>query len=148
MLGLQDGIGGPITQVTYGPDVNGNLVFVPYGDVAGPGDQILLNESTGTDIFLYSYQPVERDFMGRLPDTTALDLHLGYRIKTGLRDGSVNLALDIFNIFDTQEAQIFDDVLELQQGHSNPNFLRPRTIGPVNAYQTPRQVRFGVTWVF
>jgi outer membrane receptor protein involved in Fe transport len=95
--------------------------------------------------FLYDYTPVQRDFNGRTPATVNLDLHLAYSL--GLRkDTSLTFALDIFNLFNTQEVVLFDDVLELQQGEPNPNNGRPTVA--IRAFQEPRTLRFGVRYNF
>jgi hypothetical protein len=143
-LALRQGFGGTFISETDGTtDADGNLIFVPYSAV--PGEEVLTNGVTGLPQFLYDYTPVQRDFNGRTPATVNLDLHLAYSL--GLRkDTSLTFALDIFNLFNTQEVVLFDDVLELQQGEPNPNNGRPTVA--IRAFQEPRTLRFGVRYNF
>jgi hypothetical protein len=85
---------------------------------------------------LFSSDPVERDFLGRTPTTTTLDLHGSYEWKAG--KGLFTAILDVFNVFNEQEVFAFDKNVETAPGSPNANFQRP------NSYQTPRALRFGL----
>ena len=89
---------------------------------------------------LYNYTDCNRGCYGRTPDLATLDLHGGYKFK--IKDTTLNLALDIFNVFNSQEATSFDDFVESTAGIPDPDFLA------VNGYQTPRFVRISAIWTF
>ena len=144
VLVLREGIGGDFVAETDGTlDANGDLVFSAYA--AQAGEVVLTNPNTGLEQFLFDYTPVKRDFNGRTPDTVNLDLHFAYNLELR-KDSTITFALDIFNLFNTQETVLFDDVQELAQGETNPNFGRP-TID-IRSFQEPRTMRFGVRYNF
>jgi len=91
-------------------------------------------------VFLKSYTPVSRGNLGRTPDLVTLDLHADYPFT--LSKTTLRLALDIFNVFQTQEVTAFDDNVELSAGVTDPDFLKP------NAYQNPRSWRLSARWAF
>ncbi|OLE67750.1 MAG: hypothetical protein AUG09_00890 [Acidobacteria bacterium 13_1_20CM_2_68_7] len=91
-------------------------------------------------IFLYSYDPVKRGNLGRTPDLVTLDLHGDYPINFGKT--KMTLMLDVFNLFQSQEATGFEDTVELTAGVTDPDFLKPIQ------YQTPRQWRLAARWDF
>ena len=54
----------------------------------------------------------------------------------------VRLSLDVFNIFNNQEARRFDDNVESTAGVGDPDFLIPQNFGP------PRTMRLAASWSF
>jgi len=69
-----------------------------------------------------------------------MDLHGGYKFKIG--DTTLDLGLDIFNVFNTQEATGFDDNVESTAGIPDPDFLS------ITSYQQPRRFRVSARWAF
>ncbi len=90
--------------------------------------------------FLKSYTPVGRGNLGRTPDLVTLDLHGDYPFTFGKT--TLRLALDVFNVFQSQEVTAFDDNVELRAGVTDPDFLKPI------AYQDPRRWRLSARWDF
>ncbi len=91
-------------------------------------------------IFLYSYDPVKRGNLGRTPDFVTLDVHADYPIDFG--KSKMTFMLDVFNLFQSQEATAFEDTVELTAGVTDPDFLKPIQ------YQAPRQWRLAARWDF
>jgi len=145
-LVLSQGIGGAPTEYSTGDVADGQLVFDTYNApdplTDGAVDRPLVNARFGTTQFLYDYTTVKRDFSGRMPDFTTVDVHLSYNIKTGWKNSNLNLGFDMFNVFNTQEGDTFDDVLELNQAQANPNY------GRATSYGTPRSARVSLKWSF
>ena len=54
----------------------------------------------------------------------------------------LSVMLDVFNIFQSQEATLYDDNVELTAGVTDPDFLKPVQ------YQAPRQWRLAARWEF
>ena len=90
--------------------------------------------------FLFSYDPVKRGNLGRTPDLVTLDLHGDYPFE--FRETKLIVMLDVFNVFHSQEATLYDDNIELTAGVTDPDFLKPLQ------YQAPRQWRLAVRWDF
>jgi carboxypeptidase family protein len=90
--------------------------------------------------FLFSYDPVKRGNLGRTPDLVTLDLHGDYPVQFG--KSKLTVMLDVFNIFQSQEATLYDDNVELTAGVTDPDFLKPVQ------YQSPRQWRLAARWDF
>ncbi len=90
--------------------------------------------------FLFSYDPVKRGNLGRTPDLVTLDLHGDYPIQFG--KSKLTVMLDVFNVFQSQEATLYDDNVELTAGVTDPDFLKPVQ------YQSPRQWRLSARWDF
>jgi hypothetical protein len=97
-------------------------------------------DATTGAIFLYSYDPVKRGNLGRTPDLVNFDVHADYPFDFG--KSKVTLMLDVFNLFQTQEATAFEDTVELTAGVTDPDFLKPIQ------YQAPRQWRLAARWDF
>jgi len=91
--------------------------------------------------FLFSYTPVKRGNLGRTPDLVTLDLGVSYPFHFGTRS-NLTVRLDVFNVFGSQEATLFEDTLELTAGVSDPDFLKPIQ------YQNPRAARLSARWDF
>ena len=83
---------------------------------------------------------MKRGNLGRTPDLVTLDLHGDYPINFGKT--KMTLMLDVFNLFQSQEATGFEDTVELTAGVTDPDFLKPIQ------YQTPRQWRLAARWDF
>src|SRR6266581_609686 len=90
--------------------------------------------------FLFTYDPVKRGNLGRTADLVTLDLHGDYPIQFG--KSKMTVMLDVFNIFQSQEATLYDDNVELVAGVTDPDFLKPLQ------YQSPRQWRLAARWDF
>ncbi|HEY3401256.1 MAG TPA: TonB-dependent receptor [Geothrix sp.] len=105
----------------------------------GFADQVLPFAYTRYELFL-----TPRGSEGRTPDTTRLDLNLGYGYKlAGAKQ--VRLMLDITNLFNSQSAVALDQRYNfsgLDAGQTNTYFKSP------TAFQAPRSVRFGVRFSF
>ena len=80
------------------------------------------------------------DRAGLYFNQATLDLHGGYKFK--IRDNTLALALDVFNVFNAQEATAFDDNVESSTAVPDPDFLK------VKEYQTPRRFRVSARWRF
>ncbi|MBZ5637497.1 MAG: carboxypeptidase regulatory-like domain-containing protein [Acidobacteriia bacterium] len=144
-LVLSNGIGALPSQMSTGQAQNGQLVFTPYNPpsaTTGQVDEVITNPLTGNNQFLYSYATVKRDFSGRTPDSTTIDFHVSYNLKTHWKNSNINLGLDVFNLFNTQEGDTWDDVLELSQATRNPNY------GRADTYAAPRSARVSLRWSF
>lgn len=98
--------------------------------------------ATATGPRLWGYDVVERDFFGRNPALFTFDLHGSYDLK--LRGGQSNLIflLDIFNLFNENNAVNFVDTVETRPGSPNANFLRTSQFNP------PRTWRIGVKFAW
>jgi hypothetical protein len=118
------------------PDGDGNL------DFATGSSSKFFSDTTSVMAFpqLYDYTDCNRGCLGRTPDEATMDLHGGYKFKIG--DTDLDLALDIFNVFNTQEATTFDDNVESTAGIPDPDFLS------INSYQEPRRFRVSARWAF
>jgi hypothetical protein len=90
--------------------------------------------------FLKSYTSAGRGNLGRTPDLVSLDLHGDYPFTFGKT--TLRVALDVFNVFQSQEVTAFDDNVELRAGVTDPDFLKPI------AYQSPRNWRLSARWSF
>jgi hypothetical protein len=109
--------------------------------VTGTGEDALDDPNRLSGYFLYDYKQVQRGYLGRTPDIVTIDVNFAYPIKLG-NGSQLNLALAIFNLFNNQEARIFDDNVESIAGIKNPDFLAPNDYGP------PRTMRMSVNWSF
>jgi hypothetical protein len=89
---------------------------------------------------LFDYKDCARGCFGRTPDEVAFNVHAGYEFK--IRDTRLDLALDVFNLFDSKEATSFNAFVESTAGIPDPDF------GVINAYQPARSVRFNARWAF
>ena len=136
------------------PGINPTYAYwADTGGIGDPADFVLRKtKSLGTALadpesgpygggpFLFSYDPVKRGNLGRTPDLVTLDLHGDYPIQFGKTKLSV--MLDVFNVFQSQEATLYDDNVELTAGVTDPDFLKPVQ------YQAPRQWRLAARWEF
>jgi hypothetical protein len=88
-------------------------------------------------------------FKTRTPFQSRLDFQAAYNLKLG-GDRRVTLLADIFNLFDQQIVQNYDNFTSLTFGGGpNPNFGQPTSqilAGP--QFQTPRQIRVGARFTF
>ena len=79
-------------------------------------------------------------FKERTPIESSVDFHADYAIRFGGQ--RVQLIADIFNLFNRQGVVNYDNWTEASFPVDNPDFGRPWR------YQTPRQVRLGLRFVF
>jgi hypothetical protein len=106
---------------------------------------------SGTPITRYGYSDIyaryeffltDRGAEGRTPDNYGADLHIGYPIPIGAT--TVNLLLDVFNIFNQQQAVLVDERWDFQEADNssptptNPNYKQPVLRTP------PRSFRLGL----
>lgn len=119
-LGLRVGSGRPLTPLAANPlyEAAGEIPEAPRG--------------SGFD--------TEDGFRLRSPVAADMDVHADYGLRFGAT--GITLSVDVFNLFDLQRALEYDNYTEIGPGTLNPDF------GRVLAYQTPRQVRLGVRFVF
>lgn len=87
-----------------------------------------------TGLFLYDYTDSPRGSLGRLPDFASIDLHAGYTAKFS-KGMNLKLTLDVFNLFNIQEPNAIDDIVEVTTQIPNVNFNK------IQGYQLPRAVR-------
>jgi Carboxypeptidase regulatory-like domain len=126
-----------------------NPVYGYWVDTGGPNLTIrrttslkdaLTDVDAASGVFLVDYDAVKRGNLGRTPDYVTMDLHADYPLQMGKT--SIRFFLDIFNIFNTQDPQTFDDNVEVTAGVLDPDFLKPLT------FQSSRQWRMGARWEF
>jgi hypothetical protein len=90
-------------------------------------------------------------FKTRTPFTTQLDAQVAYTLRFGPARG-LTLIADVFNVFDRQTVQSYDQWTSLVFGGApNPNFGQPTSsvlnvAGPQR--QAPRQIRLGARFTF
>jgi len=105
----------------------------------GYADQVQPFPYTRYELFL-----TPRGSEGRTPDTTRLDVNLGYSFKVAVKQ-QVRLMLDITNVLNSQSATALDQRYNfsgLDVGQTNPYFKAPTT------FQSPRSVRLGLRFSF
>ncbi len=90
--------------------------------------------------FLAAYEDAPRGSLGRMPDYSVIDLHFGWGRNIG--DTRLKINVDINNLFNNQEAQAYNDNVEITAATPDPEFLK------VTGYQLPRSVRLSVIWDF
>jgi hypothetical protein len=91
-------------------------------------------------VWLDSYTPVKRGNLGRTPANVTLDLHADYPLQVG--KSTLTFMLDVFNVFQSQEALTYNDNVELTAGVTDPDFLK------ATGYQPPRSWRLAMRWDF
>jgi len=108
-------------------------------DGDGTNDAIMA-EATGPRLFSYDF--VKRDFFGRTPTIVTFDVNLSYDIALRDSKSKLTLMVDVFNVFNDNEAIRFDNTVENRPGSDNPDFLK------ANLFQGPRFFRLGAkfTW--
>ena len=91
---------------------------------------------------LYDYEAVERDYFGRNPALVTFDVHVGY--DWTLRDGKSRLTflLDVFNLFNENDALTFDNNYETRPGTPNVDYLK------ANLFGAPRNIRLGLRFSY
>ena len=105
----------------------------------GFADQVLPFPYTRYELFL-----TPRGSEGRTPDSTRLDVNLGYGFKV-LGKKQVRLMLDVTNLLNSQSATALDQRYNFSGndvGQTNQYFKSPTT------FQAPRSVRIGVRFSF
>jgi len=87
-----------------------------------------------------------RGALGRTDSLTTLDLHADYGFNLGGGDSRLTLAVDVFNIFNSQDVITVDQRSQIDNrtfsADANRDFLAPTLL------QDPRQVRFGIKFGF
>jgi outer membrane receptor protein involved in Fe transport len=78
--------------------------------------------------------------MKRTPSNWSFDIHADYQFPLG--GGQLVLVLDVFNLFNSQDAIDYDQNTEIRPQIDNPDF------GLRTLYQSPRSVRLGVRFDF
>jgi outer membrane receptor for ferrienterochelin and colicin len=81
---------------------------------------------------------------GRTPNTSRLDLNLGYTLKLAAKQ-QLRFLLDVTNLLNSQTATVIDqryNFEESEAGQTNRNYMKGF------AFQTPRSIRFGVRYSF
>jgi hypothetical protein len=105
----------------------------------GFADQVQPFPYTRYELFL-----TPRGSEGRTPDTTRLDLNLGYAFKVRQKQ-QVRVMMDVTNVLNSQSAVTVDQRYNfsgLDVGQTNPYFKAPTT------FQAPRSIRLGVRYSF
>jgi hypothetical protein len=120
----------------WADDGTGTLTLTTTNNLA----TALSDPNAASNIFLRSYTPVKRGNLGRTPDFATLDLHADYPIA--IKDTSLSIMFDVFNVTDRQVVTNYDDNVELTAGVTDPDFRAPLT------YQGPRTIRLAARWSF
>ena len=94
----------------------------------------------GNSYFYCDGQVVPRGTAGRTPDIYNLDLNVAWR--PSFAEGRLALKMDVFNVFNRQDALAVDESGEDSTGNS----LREITYLTPTVYQAPRAVRFMVQY--
>ena len=110
---------------------------------------------SGTPVTAYGFSDIynrweffltQRGALGRTPSNYDADLHLGYPLQVG--PGTINLLLDVFNVFNLQRPILLDERWDFAQADNasptptNANFGKPVLRTP------PRTVRLGLRLSF
>jgi len=90
---------------------------------------------------LYSYDLVNRGFLGRTATQTSLDLSANWS-KNFNRWATFGVGITVFNVLNAKETILNDDDVELQAGVTDPDYLSPIQ------FQLPRSVRVFAKWSF
>ena len=109
--------------------VNSPIPQPGYGDT-----YYVYNSTTKT----YIFNP--RGSKGETPWLFNLDASVSYAFTYNQLQGRVSL--DMFNVLDTQQVQSVNELGETVSGTQNQFY------GMANSYQTPRQIRLGVSLDF
>jgi len=130
-----------------------NPIYAWWSDSAtgGCGTGLILATGTSTaanadpciasGAFLYDYNNVGREALGRTPDIATFDLQVGWDRTFG-KAGSLQLGLTVFNLFGTREVNAMDDFVESTATISNPDY------NTILGYQDPRSMRVSARWTF
>jgi len=92
--------------------------------------------SYGADAFYTGGEPSPRGCCGTTDSLWSLDAMARYSIQLG--KVTLDLRLDVFNVFDNHAVVQVDEFGDLATGEANP------TYGKATEYQSPRRVRLGV----
>ncbi len=102
-----------------------------------------------TDVFAQAYgadshfcngSPVKRGSLGTTPDILTIDASVQYNWELGGTD--VLLSLDVFNLFNAQNATVLNEFAETDGGQPDSDF------GLIRQYQQPRTLRFSARMNF
>jgi hypothetical protein len=94
----------------------------------------------GADSFYCGGELVERGTVGESPWIYNIDLGVQYR--PAFFEENLTVSLDVFNVFNFQDALLVNDFREDAAGDTEYSY------GAVQRYQRPRAVRLGVTYNF
>jgi len=110
---------------------------------------------TGTPLTRYGYSDIygryeffltRRGAEGRTPDNYEADLHLGYPVTVG--PATINVLVDVFNLFDRQQAVVLDQRWDFQEADNasptptNPSYGKPVLRTPPRSYRLGLRVSF------
>jgi hypothetical protein len=125
--------------------IDGSYV-TPFGLTAG----LSMYYFTGTPITQHGYYNDYRNYelyltqrgtVGRTDDIYDADLHLGYDFKAG--PTTINLGLDIFNLFNTQRTTQVDERFDSTEGGpQQANYLQPIAFTPRRSMRVAARVSF------
>jgi outer membrane receptor protein involved in Fe transport len=122
----------------WGLQLGGNFFFSTGRPINSfglhPSDPV--TRSYGSDAFYTGGEPRPRGCCGTTENLWTLDAMVRYSI--GFGKVTMDLRLDVFNIFDNHAVVRVDEVGELSNGEANPYY------GEAVEHQTPRQVRIGI----
>jgi len=96
----------------------------------------------GSEAFYVLGEPSPRGSRGTTQWTYTLDLSLRYRPEWARQ--KVTFGLDVFNVFNNRRAT---EVYEFYEEDYDPGYMLPQ-YGTATAFQTPRYVRFSVSYDF
>lgn len=100
-----------------------------------------VNSGYGNSYFYCQGEQVPRGTAGRLPWTKSLDLNVAW--TPAFADKKLTFKVDVFNVFNSQDAINVNESGEDAAGNWQPNVWKSAT-----RYQTPRSVRFMVQYDF
>jgi len=107
----------------------------------GFADQVQPFPYTRYELFL-----TPRGSEGRTPDTTRLDVNLGYAFKISGKQ-QVRLMLDVTNVLNSQSATALDQRYDFTGDPTVPNRLNTYFKAPTT-FQAPRSIRLGIRYSF
>lgn len=105
--------------------------------VPGTGEPFVTDPDTGElvpdDVAVYIGTPSGRGKAGRTPDILNVDMNVQYTMDLGGTD--VLLSLDMFNVFNSQNATVINEIAETFSGTPDVNYNK------IRQYQQPRWLR-------
>jgi hypothetical protein len=97
----------------------------------------------GGESFFCGGKGAKRGSLGTTPDILRVDLNVSYATQLG--DFDVLFGLDVFNLFDSQNAVELNELKE--EGNSYPGAVQPN-YGFISSYQQPRTIRLSARFAF
>ncbi|WCL55242.1 TonB-dependent receptor [Gimibacter soli] len=121
--------GGKLTAISGAP-INARAYGNPYTSVTRYRENWLcvqncLDSGNGWTPADRVFEELTRGKYGRLPWQVKLDLSVDYEMEVNGFD--VNVGLDVFNVFNTQKALTYDEMIESSLGTENIGFLSADT---------------------